>query len=345
VTAEPRTRTEDTARRVVDAHVFLLAGQFPGMTHAEALSRAVAAALTAERVGFAGAWIAEHHFLSYGVCPSALAFAANLLGRTDRLRVGTAACILSNRHPVAVAEEAILLDELSGGRLALGVGRGGPWVDLEVFGTGLDRFEHGFADALDLVRDWLSGRSPVGGRGPFAFRPVPVVPLPRRPVPLWVAATSRPTVDIAAARGLPLLLGMHADDVESAGLLRRYAEVAERHAHDPAAVPHASAHLAFVDDTTARAEKAVIAALPALVARVREYTRIVESTGPTLDPLSYVEHLVRVGAVGDARRCAERLAASVEATGVRQVLLMVEAAGDPAQTVERLAAEVLPALP
>src|SRR6266568_3355287 len=146
------------------------------MTQAHALGGAVDYALAAERAGLTSAWVAEHHFISYGACPSALALAANLLGRSHRLEVGTAVCMLANRHPVALAEEAALLDHLSGGRFRLGVGRGGPWVDLEVFGTGLDRYEHGLADSLDLLLRWLE-RDRVGADGPrFRFREVAVVP-------------------------------------------------------------------------------------------------------------------------------------------------------------------------
>ena len=134
MTAKPADRPTDhggrpapaPARPSLRVDVFLLAGQFPGTSHAQALHEAMSYALAAERAGFDGVWIAEHHFISYGTCPSALAFTAHLLGRTTRIRVGTAACILSNRHPVALAEEAVLLDELSGGRLDLGVARGGP---------------------------------------------------------------------------------------------------------------------------------------------------------------------------------------------------------------------------
>ena len=110
----------------VRADLFLLAGRFPGTSPGQALKNTLTYALAAEQAGFTGVWIAEHHFLSYGTCPSALAMAAYLLGHTTTLRVGTAACILSTRHPVALGEEAALLAEVSGGRLDLGVGRGGP---------------------------------------------------------------------------------------------------------------------------------------------------------------------------------------------------------------------------
>ena len=192
------------------AGVLLLAAQFPGRSHGEVLDATVQAALAAERAGFDDVWFAEHHFMSYGVCPSAVTLAGYVLGRTRRIAAGTAVSVLSTQHPVALAEQAALLDQVSGGRFRLGVGRGGPWVDLEVFGTGLDRYETGFAESLDLLLAALT-QDRVRGAGPaFTFGEVPVVPRPRtRPhPPLVVACTSPATAALAAARGLPMLLGL-----------------------------------------------------------------------------------------------------------------------------------------
>ncbi|KAB1911665.1 LLM class flavin-dependent oxidoreductase [Micromonospora sp. AMSO31t] len=141
----------------------MLAGHRAGGSHAQALSDAHCYGLAAENAGFAGVWIAEHHFISYGVCPSATTFAAHLLGATRRITVGTAACVLSVRHPVSLAEEAVLLDELSGGRFRLAIARGGPWVDVEVFGTGENRYTHGMADAVEILLRWMSGAATVAG--------------------------------------------------------------------------------------------------------------------------------------------------------------------------------------
>ena len=99
------------------------------------LHRAVRTAEAAEDAGLDAVWLAEHHFVPYGVCPSAVTLAALLLGRTRRIRVGTAVSVLPTAHPVALGEQAALLHLTSGGRFTLGVGRGGPWVDLEVFGA------------------------------------------------------------------------------------------------------------------------------------------------------------------------------------------------------------------
>jgi alkanesulfonate monooxygenase SsuD/methylene tetrahydromethanopterin reductase-like flavin-dependent oxidoreductase (luciferase family) len=204
--------------------------------------------------------------------PSAVTLAGYVLGETTRLRVGTAAAILSNRHPLALAEETALLDAVSAGRFDLGVARGGPWIDLEVFGTGLARYADGFAESLDLLLAALDGRHAVKADGKhFRFPEVAMVPRPAGRVPVWVAATSSSTVDIAARRGLPLLMGMHDDDDAKAAMLDGYA--------GPSDVPHASAHLALVTDTTEQAEKALRAAMPGWLARTGEYRRIPASTG------------------------------------------------------------------
>jgi alkanesulfonate monooxygenase SsuD/methylene tetrahydromethanopterin reductase-like flavin-dependent oxidoreductase (luciferase family) len=83
--------------------VFLLAAGFPGRSHGDVLSATVEAAVAAERAGFDDVWIAEHHFMTHGVCPSAITLTAYVLGRTERITVGRAVSVLSTAHPVALA--------------------------------------------------------------------------------------------------------------------------------------------------------------------------------------------------------------------------------------------------
>jgi alkanesulfonate monooxygenase SsuD/methylene tetrahydromethanopterin reductase-like flavin-dependent oxidoreductase (luciferase family) len=327
----------------VRVDLFLVAGLFPGASHAATLRHAVSYARAAEAAGFDGVWMAEHHFIAYGVCPSAMAFAGFLLGHTDRIRVGTAAAILSNRHPVALAEEAVLLDALSGGRFDLGVARGGPWIDLDVFGTGLPRYEVGFAESLDLLQAWLSGRPTVAADGhSFRFPAVAVTPRPRRPVPTWVAATGAGTAGLAAACGLPLLLGMHATDADKRALIDGY-----RRAGGPPDAGHASAHLAYAADTDVAARAALQVSMPGWLATTGQYRRIDGSSGPVRDPHAYLRHLLDIHPVGSAATCVDRLTTTMRVTGVRHLLLAVEGAGDPEATlanIARLGTEVLPAL-
>jgi alkanesulfonate monooxygenase SsuD/methylene tetrahydromethanopterin reductase-like flavin-dependent oxidoreductase (luciferase family) len=330
-----------------EVDLFLLSGQHAGIDAAQALRSTVDYARAAERAGLAGVWLAEHHFIRYGSCPSATVLAGHLLAATDRIAIGTAASVLSTRHPVALGEEAALLDALAPGRFRLGVARGGPWVDLAVFGTGLPRFQHGFAESLDMLLRWLSGAERVSGTGElFRFPGVAVVPRPPRPLPVWVAATSESTVEIAAKRGLPLMLGMHDDDAAKAAMLSRYQEIAGRQGQAPK-VAHASAHLICLADSAEAGRRRLRATLSAWLATTAGYVRIDGSPGPRRDLDAYAEHLLRIHPIGPPVECAARLAATVAATGVRRILLMVEAVGERAATLDQIAAlgaELLPLL-
>jgi alkanesulfonate monooxygenase SsuD/methylene tetrahydromethanopterin reductase-like flavin-dependent oxidoreductase (luciferase family) len=327
--------------------VLLLAARFPGQSDREVLAAAVDAAVAAERAGFDDVWVAEHHFMSYGVCPSAVTLAAYVLGRTERVAVGTAVSVLSVQHPVALAEHAALLDQVSGGRFWLGVGRGGPWVDLEVFGTGLDRYESGFAEGLDLLMGALT-QERVSAAGPaFTFREVAVVPRPLTcpHPPVVVAATSAATARLAAARGLPMLLGMHIGDDARRELIAGYQAV--EGGRRPAG-GHIAAVLAYVADSRAQAQRVLQRELPRwLGPGLAGYVPVDGRPAPARDPQAYAEMLCGISPVGTAADCVEIMAATVERTGIRHLIVMAEGAGDPVRTREniaRLGAEVLPGL-
>jgi len=330
--------------------VFLLAARFPGQSDEEVLTATVQAAVAAERAGFDEVWLAEHHFMSYGICPSAVTLAAYVLGATRRVDVGTAVSVLSTWHPVALAEQAALLDQVSGGRFRLGVGRGGPWLELEVFGTGLDRYERGFPESLDLLLAALSGR-PVAAAGEFfRFREVTVVPGPRtRPhPPVVVAATTPATAGLAASRGLPMLLGLHDDDAGKRAMTDHYAAVAARHGVPPTG-GHVAAVVAQVADTRAGARQLLRTCLPRwLGPGLAGYVPVDGRRHGVRDPDGYVELLCRIHPVGTPADCAAAMAATARHTGITHLLCMVEGSGDPAavqENIARLGAQVLPMLP
>ncbi|MEV4838973.1 LLM class flavin-dependent oxidoreductase [Nonomuraea sp. NPDC049486] len=326
--------------------IFLIAAGFPGREPGQVLADTVDLIVAAERAGFDEAWIAEHHFMSYGVCPSPTTLAAVATGRTSRIGLGTAVSVLSTQHPIALAEQAAMLHHLSGGRFTLGVGRGGPWVDLEVFGTGPARFERGFPEALDLLTAALSGGPVKAGGEFFAFREVNLVPAARmRPV---VACTSGATAALAADRGLPMLLGMHVGDAEKAAMVSGYARRAEGTGHAGAGPGHVAAAVAHVADSTPEAVGELKRAMPAwLEPGLAGYVPVDGRPRPPRDVGAYVDLLTRIHPVGSPELCVERLTRTAEATGVERFLLMVEGAGDKDRVVEnvrRLGAEVLPRL-
>lgn len=355
---------------------FVLAAQFPGQGPREPLHRAVRTAETVEEYGLDSVWLAEHHFVPYGVCPSAVTLAAMLLGRTRRIGVGTAVSVLPNAHPVALGEQSALLHLTSGGRFTLGVGRGGPWVDLEVLGGGLDAYENGFPESLDLLLRWLQ-ESRVGADGErYRFREVDVVPrceepfapthtsagpaqepadgrLLSRPTVL-VACTSPQSVRLAARRCLPMLLGMHCGDEEKAEIVTMWHREAREAGHGPEEIRrvaslHVSAGVAQVEDNTAEAVESLRKAMPDWFREGLGAHRTVDGRERKMrDPLSYTELLCKLHPVGTPQLCADRLAATRERTGIDRFALLVEGTGDLAATernVQRLGEEVLALLP
>ncbi|MEU2556586.1 LLM class flavin-dependent oxidoreductase [Streptomyces sp. NPDC013313] len=333
---------------------FVLAAQFPGQGPGEALHRAVRSAEVAEQAGLDTVWLAEHHFVPYGTCPSAVTLAAMLLGRTERVRVGTAVSVLPTAHPVALGEQAALLHLTSGGRFTLGVGRGGPWVDLEVFGATLQAYERGFPESLDLLVRWLREPSVAASGERFSFREVPVVPRPSEtltetPGPeVVVACTSPATVRLAAERGLPMLLGMHVGDEEKAemvALWRRSARAAGRPPEEIAGAAHVSAGVCQLADRRTDAVETLLKAMPGWLKQGLEAHVTVDGRARAMrDPHAYTELLCGLHPVGTPRLAADRLAATSERTGITRFALLVEGSGDLAATeenVRRLGAEVL----
>ncbi|MCH2623670.1 MAG: LLM class flavin-dependent oxidoreductase, partial [Acidimicrobiales bacterium] len=79
-----------------------------------------------DRTGWHSIWNTEHHFGHEGleVCPNPVMMGTDLAARTERIRIGQAANIVTFRHPIQLAEDLAMLDHMSAGRLEVGVGRG-----------------------------------------------------------------------------------------------------------------------------------------------------------------------------------------------------------------------------
>ena len=113
----------------------------------------------AERLGADAVWLTEHHFFEDGYLPQPLTFAAAIAARTSRIRIGTAVLLGALRSPVHVAEEAAIVDLVSGGRLELGFGPGYREVEFEAFESNLASRRRRTEETLQAVRDLYSAEA------------------------------------------------------------------------------------------------------------------------------------------------------------------------------------------
>ncbi|MFN8027990.1 MAG: LLM class flavin-dependent oxidoreductase [Acidimicrobiia bacterium] len=174
----------------------------------------------AERLGADSVWLSEHHGFEDGYLTQPLQFAAAVAARTQRIRIGTAVLIAPLREPASIAEEAALVDILSGGRLDLGLGAGYRLPEYELYGKDLKRRYDALDDTVRRIRAlWNEGRVP----------PAPV----QDPVPIWMGYQGPKGARRAG------LLGEHLLSAQRA-LLEPYQQGLVDGGHDPASARMAS---------------------------------------------------------------------------------------------------------
>jgi alkanesulfonate monooxygenase SsuD/methylene tetrahydromethanopterin reductase-like flavin-dependent oxidoreductase (luciferase family) len=140
-----------------------------------------------DRAGFHAYHLAEHHATPLGMAPSPSVFLAAVAQRTRRLRFGPLVYTLGLHHPLRVAEEICMLDQMSGGRLEVGIGRGISSYELGYYGVDPAQAQPIYVEALSVILQALT-RPTVDFEGKFfRFRDVPIemAPVQKPHPPLW----------------------------------------------------------------------------------------------------------------------------------------------------------------
>jgi alkanesulfonate monooxygenase SsuD/methylene tetrahydromethanopterin reductase-like flavin-dependent oxidoreductase (luciferase family) len=156
-----------------------------------------------DRAGFFGYHAAEHHATPLGMAPSPSVFLAAVAQRTQRLRFGPMVYALPLYHPFRLVEEICMLDQMSGGRLEIGFGRGASPIETAFFGQDHAQAQRMYAEGLDLVLKALTeGKLDFQGEF-YSFKDVPlcVEPLQKPYPPMWYGAHSPDSSERAARRG------------------------------------------------------------------------------------------------------------------------------------------------
>jgi alkanesulfonate monooxygenase SsuD/methylene tetrahydromethanopterin reductase-like flavin-dependent oxidoreductase (luciferase family) len=142
---------------------------------------------TYDQAGFYGYHMAEHHSTPLGMAPSPGIFLSALAQRTQRLRFGPMVYLLPLYHPLRLAEEIAMLDQLSDGRLEVGVGRGISPIETTFYGNDPAQSQAMFAEVLAVMRQAFSSDVVDFAGTYFRFQNVPVTvkPLQQPHPPLW----------------------------------------------------------------------------------------------------------------------------------------------------------------
>jgi probable F420-dependent oxidoreductase len=276
----------------------------------------------AEALGYEGLWVQEQ---IVGDAPilepvTLLTYAAAL---TTKPHLGTSVLITVIRNPVQLAKSLASLDQLSHGRLIVGVGVGGPHVPEAVFGVSSEHRGQRFVEGLQVMKAlWTQPRATMTGEY-WRFENVAMEPKPAHKPhpPLWFGAREAVALKRAARLGdgwMGAGSSSSADFVKHVELLRRFLDEAKR---DPNEFPISKRVYLAVDDDRARAER-----------RLRDWFGM---------RYKNADMAPRVSIWGSRAECIDKLGEIVRA-GARHLLL--NPVFDEMEHLELLASDVIPKL-
>jgi alkanesulfonate monooxygenase SsuD/methylene tetrahydromethanopterin reductase-like flavin-dependent oxidoreductase (luciferase family) len=157
-----------------------------------------------DRAGFHAYHVAEHHATPLGMAPSPSVYLAAVAQRTKRLRFGPMVYALPLYHPLRLIEEICMLDQMSGGRLDLGFGRGASPIELGYFGQDAKNAQAIYTEGLALIIKGLTVETLTFAGEHFRCENVPMAmaPLQKPHPPIWYGVHSPDSAERAARRAL-----------------------------------------------------------------------------------------------------------------------------------------------
>jgi alkanesulfonate monooxygenase SsuD/methylene tetrahydromethanopterin reductase-like flavin-dependent oxidoreductase (luciferase family) len=160
-----------------------------------------------DRSGFYGYHVAEHHATPLGMAPSPSVFLSAIAQRTRRLRFGPFVWVLPLYHPLRMISEICMLDQMSGGRLEIGFGRGASPIELDYFGQNPAEAQKKYTEELEIVLKGLTQRSLTYKGEYYSFQDVPIClePLQKPYPPIWYGVHATESARRAARRGLNIV--------------------------------------------------------------------------------------------------------------------------------------------
>jgi alkanesulfonate monooxygenase SsuD/methylene tetrahydromethanopterin reductase-like flavin-dependent oxidoreductase (luciferase family) len=179
----------------------------------------IRASQVAEEAGFDGVFLPEHHMMDDAYLPSPFPLLGALAATTERIHIGTTIHLLPFYNPIQTAEASAIVDQISGGRLRLGVGLGNFEPEFELMGLEKKDQVGRFTEAIELLREAWTGKA-FDFQGKYFHSKGRITPTPIN-AKLWIGAMSDVGVRRAARYGCP----WPTDPLHNIAVLKHWAEV------------------------------------------------------------------------------------------------------------------------
>jgi probable F420-dependent oxidoreductase len=276
-----------------------------------------------EQLGYESAW-AQENVLSSSAQLSPLEAMTYAAACTERMRLGCVVFVSTLHSPVHLAKSLASLDQLSGGRIDVGLGTGGKHRQFAAFGMSADRYVARFAEGVQLMKAlWTQPRVTFDGEfwqlSDVAMEPKPVQkPYP----PIWIGANGETALRRAVRIGDGFFGAGSAPTsrfAEQVTIVRAALAEADR---DPASFQVAKRLYIAVDDNSQRARERINAAMERIYGR-------------------RVPEIEAAAVAGSPAECAAEVA---RAAAAGAELILFTTVFDPGEQAARLAAEVIPRL-
>ncbi|PYN78738.1 MAG: LLM class flavin-dependent oxidoreductase [Candidatus Rokuibacteriota bacterium] len=319
----------------------------------------------AEPLGFESIWGVEHHFTDYTMCPDVLQFLTYMAGRTERAQLGSMVVVLPWHDPMRVAEEVAMLDNISGGRLILGLGRGAGKVEFDGFRLSMDESRQRFVESAEMLLGGLeTGYCEYSGtfvkQPRAAIRPAPFKSFRGR---TYAAAVSPESLPVMAKLGVGILIIPQKPWKEVARELETYRSL-YRDVNGVDAPPPVSAGWTFCDESAERAEQMARRFIGGYYQTVLDHyqfqgdhlarTKGYEYYGKMAEKIAQygtdtvVDYFMNLQVWGTPAQCYEKILDIHARTGMSHYVGVFSYAGMPYEDAERnlrlFAREVMPAL-
>jgi alkanesulfonate monooxygenase SsuD/methylene tetrahydromethanopterin reductase-like flavin-dependent oxidoreductase (luciferase family) len=319
----------------------------------------------AEPLGYESIWGVEHHFTDYTMCPDVLQFLTYMAGRTERARLGSMVVVLPWHDPMRVAEEVAMLDNISGGRLILGLGRGAGKVEFDGFRLSMDESRQRFTESAEMLLGGLeTGYCEYDGtfvkQPRAAIRPAPFKSFRGR---TYAAAVSPESLPVMAKLGVGILIIPQKPWKEVARELETYRSI-YRDVNGVDAPPPVSAGWTFCDESPARAEEMARRFIGGYYQTVLDHyqfqgdhlarTKGYEYYGKMAEKIAQygtdtvVDYFMNLQVWGTPEQCYEKILDIHARTGNSHYIGVFSYAGMPYEAAEQnmrlFAREVMPAL-